>query len=98
MIERLRVSNLAIVEDVSVEFGPGLDIVTGETGAGKSVLIGAVELVAGGRADKSAIRAGASQCVVEAAFRLADHSAVDSVLSEVVFKAGKHRFKSRAEL
>lgn len=80
MIERLRVQDLAIVDDVSVTFGDGLNIVTGETGAGKSVLIGAIDLLAGGRADRSLIRAGSNQCIVEALLRLRDSSAVDACL------------------
>jgi len=82
MIERLRVQDLAIVEEVKVSFAPGLNIVTGETGAGKSVLIGAISLLAGSRADRSLIRAGASQCVVEAIVRPPDTSAVDALLTE----------------
>ncbi|MBO6120342.1 MAG: AAA family ATPase, partial [Kiritimatiellae bacterium] len=68
MLNRLAVSNLAVVEKVEVEFGPGLNVVTGETGAGKSVLIGALELVLGGRADSSVVRDGAKEAEVEAEF------------------------------
>ena len=68
MLNRLAVSNLAVVEKVEVEFGPGLNVVTGETGAGKSVLIGALELVLGGRADSSVVRDGAKEAEVEADF------------------------------
>ena len=66
MIESLHVRDLAVVEDVRVAFGAGLNIVTGETGAGKSVLIGAIDLLRGGRADRSLVRAGARECLVEA--------------------------------
>jgi carbonic anhydrase/acetyltransferase-like protein (isoleucine patch superfamily) len=68
MIERLRVRNLAVVEEAEIEFGPGLNVVTGETGAGKSVLIGALGLVLGGRADASVVRDGAKEAEVEAVF------------------------------
>ena len=68
MLTKLTVSNFAIVERVEVEFGPGLTVVTGETGAGKSVLIGALELVLGGRADSSVVRDGAKEAEVEADF------------------------------
>jgi len=78
----LHVKNLALVEDASIEFGPGLNVVTGETGAGKSLLIGALYLLLGERADHDAVRAGASQCVVEARFSLADPAAADAVLAE----------------
>ena len=80
MLTHLSVRNLAIVEEVSVAFGAGLNIITGETGAGKSVLMGALDLVLGGRADKSAIREGAAEAWVEAAFCLADTRAVDALL------------------
>ena len=56
MLVQLSVKNLAIVEMAEVVFGPGLNIITGETGAGKSVLMGALDLVLGGRADRSAVR------------------------------------------
>ena len=59
MLTHLSVRNLAIVEEATVTFGAGLNIITGETGAGKSVLMGALDLVLGERADKSAIREGA---------------------------------------
>ena len=68
MIKRLRVRNLAVVEEAEIEFGPGLNVVTGETGAGKSVLIGALGLVLGGRADASVVREGAKEAEVEAVF------------------------------
>ncbi len=76
MLTLLRVKNLALVEDASVTFQPGLNIITGETGAGKSILIGALYLLLGERADTSAVRAGETQCLVEATFRLDDPRAV----------------------
>jgi len=80
MLTHLSVRNLAIVEEAAVDFGAGLNIITGETGAGKSVLMGALDLVLGGRADKSAIREGAPEAWVEASFSLADSRAVDALL------------------
>ena len=68
MLSRLTVKNLAIVEKVEVDFAPGLTVITGETGAGKSVLMGALELVLGGRADASVVRDGAKEAEVEAVF------------------------------
>jgi DNA repair protein RecN (Recombination protein N) len=82
MLRHFRVQNLAIVEEAHVAFGEGLNVITGETGAGKSILIGALELILGGRADKSLIRSGATDALVEAAFELADTRAVDAVLTE----------------
>ena len=68
MLRRLTVSNLAIVEKAEVEFCPGLNVITGETGAGKSVLMGALDLVLGARADGSFVREGAAEAEVEADF------------------------------
>lgn len=66
-----------------MEFERGLNVLTGETGAGKSILVGALSLVLGERADRNMIRAGESHCSVEAAFQLADSSDVDAVLEEL---------------
>ena len=68
MLVRLRVRNYAVVEDVEVRFAKGLNVLTGETGAGKSVLIDALDLVLGGRADASSVRDGAREAEVEADF------------------------------
>ena len=70
MLTTLRIKNLALVDDLTVEFGPGYNVITGETGAGKSILIGALTLVLGERADRTLIRNGADACIVEAAFDL----------------------------
>src|SRR6058998_2238606 len=64
----LRIKNLALVEELEWQMGPGFIAVTGETGAGKSIIIGALQLLLGERADKSLIRAGADLCTVEAVF------------------------------
>lgn len=68
MLTRLSVRNMAIVESADVEFGGGLTVITGETGAGKSVLMGALELVLGARADASTVRDGAKEARIEAEF------------------------------
>jgi DNA repair protein RecN (Recombination protein N) len=83
MLKSLRVRNLAVAENVSVEFGPGLNIVTGETGAGKSILVGALALLLGERADKTLIRTGEEQCSVEAVFELAEAGEVDGILDSL---------------
>ena len=68
MLTTLRIKNLALVADLTLELRPGLNVITGETGAGKSILIGALNLVLGERADRTLIRSGAENCSVEAAF------------------------------
>jgi DNA repair protein RecN (Recombination protein N) len=64
----LRIKNLALVEELEWQLGPGFAAITGETGAGKSIIIGALQLLLGDRADKSLIRTGADLCTVEAIF------------------------------
>lgn len=71
MLESLRIRNLALVTDLTLELGPGYNAISGETGAGKSILIGALNLVLGERADRTLIRAEADQCTVEATFDIA---------------------------
>jgi DNA repair protein RecN (Recombination protein N) len=65
MLRRLRIKNLAVVEEVEWELGQGFNVLTGETGAGKSILIDAFLLLLGERADKSLVRTGAESCLVE---------------------------------
>ena len=72
MLITLRIKNLALVEDLTWELGPGLHVITGETGAGKSLLIGALELVLGERADRSLLRSGSESATVEAVFDVRD--------------------------
>ncbi|NBV22644.1 MAG: DNA repair protein RecN [Proteobacteria bacterium] len=68
MLTTLRIKNLALVADLTLELRPGCNVITGETGAGKSIIIGALNLVLGERADRTLIRAGADSCAVEAVF------------------------------
>lgn len=68
MLTTIRVKNLGLVADLTVELQPGYNVITGETGAGKSMLIGALSLVLGERADRTMIRGGAESCTVEAVF------------------------------
>jgi len=82
MLTLLKIRNLALVDELVWELGPGLVGVTGETGAGKSVIVGALKLVLGERADKSLIRTGEDSCMVEAVFELRDAAEVNAVLAE----------------
>src|SRR5215831_8795718 len=70
MLTTLRIKNLALVADLTLELQPGCNVITGETGAGKSILIGALNLVLGERADRTLIRSGSESCSVEAVFDL----------------------------
>jgi len=78
----VRIKNLALVEEVEWQMGPGFTAVTGETGAGKSIIIGALQLLLGERADKSLIRTGAEQCTVEAVFTGNELARLNAQLTE----------------
>ncbi|HEX7571193.1 MAG TPA: DNA repair protein RecN [Verrucomicrobiae bacterium] len=68
MLTTLRIKNLALVSDLTLELQPGCNVITGETGAGKSIILGALNLVLGERADRTLIRSGEESCSVEAVF------------------------------
>jgi DNA repair protein RecN (Recombination protein N) len=68
MLTLLRVSGFALIDEVELPLGPGLTVITGETGAGKSILVEALGLLRGGRASADLIRTGADEARVEAAF------------------------------
>lgn len=70
MLVELRVRDLGVIEDLTLELGPGLTAVTGETGAGKTLVVEAIELLVGGRSDSSVVRAGGAEALVEAVFEL----------------------------
>ncbi len=82
MIRKLVIRNLAVVDDLQVGFNSGLNVITGETGTGKSLLVGALRLLLGERAGKAIIRTGEPFCSVLAEFLLADPSDADAVLAE----------------
>jgi DNA repair protein RecN (Recombination protein N) len=100
----LRVRNFAIIDELEVELGPGMNVVTGETGAGKSILVEALKLVLGGKARPEIIRTGAEQAEVEALFDLSDEPDIrrriaeagveiddELVLRRVVQRSGRSR-------
>ena len=72
MLTTLRIKNLALVSDLTLELQPGCNVITGETGAGKSIIIGGLNLVLGERADRALIRSGEESCSVEAVFDVAN--------------------------
>ena len=84
----LRIKNLALVEDLEWQLAPGFTAITGETGAGKSIIIGALQLLLGERTDKSLIRTGAEVCTVEAVFEGGDLKKLDALLSASGVEAG----------
>ncbi|HOZ45659.1 MAG TPA: DNA repair protein RecN [Candidatus Hydrogenedentes bacterium] len=106
MLETLRIKNYALIDDLDVDFKPGFNVLTGETGAGKSIIVGALDLVLGTRASSDAVRQGADRAEIDAVFHIAEPSArlrtllekndiaVDDhtlVLSRVVTTEGRSR-------
>ena len=98
MIETLRIEELAIVESAALEFAPGLNVLTGETGAGKSIVLGALTLLAGGRALARAVREGADQAVVEAVFRTDALPDLERELAERGLSGDEHELIVRRAL
>ena len=82
MLEFLKIENLALLRSAQIDFKRGFTVVTGETGAGKSVLLGALSMLAGSRAGKEAINSAADACSVEAVLNFDDSSALDGFLEE----------------
>lgn len=72
MLYSLHVQNYAIIDELDIQFHPGLNIMTGETGAGKSILLGALSLILGERADSSVLKQSGSKCIVEGIFHIKD--------------------------
>lgn len=70
MLRSLFIQNYALIEELDINFGSGFSVITGETGAGKSIILGAIGLLLGQRADVKAIRTGASKCIIEAHFNI----------------------------
>lgn len=86
MLSELFIRNFAIIDNLRMQFAPGFNVLTGETGAGKSIILDAVNLVLGGRADSSIVRAGQDKAFVEATFRL--NSALQAILAPLLEAEG----------
>lgn len=82
MITQLTIKNYALIEDIKVEFKQGLTIITGETGAGKSILLGALSLLLGKRADLSSVKNNEKKCVIEAQFQINAYNLKDFFSSQ----------------
>ena len=98
MLVELRIRNLAVIEEVTVTFAPGLNVLTGETGAGKSIVIDALLLIAGARAQPDLIRSQADGATVEAVFELGPDSAAGTRLEEAGHAPGDGQLVIRREI
>ena len=98
MLRELRVKNFAVIEAAAIEFAPGLNVLTGETGAGKSILIDAILLVRGARAQTDVIRTDADTATVEARFETAPGSPAINILDEAGIAASDGEILVRREL
>ena len=99
MLTELRISNFALIEQLQLEFPQGFIVLTGETGAGKSLLVDALELIAGGRASVEHIRSGAEQASIEAAFSLpVNYALIDQLHEQDLLNPGENELIVRRVL
>ncbi len=109
MIRALRIRNMALIEEVELEFGPGLNVLTGETGAGKTVIVGALGLLLGGRADAEMVRTGSEALEVEGIFEgtglagndefcVADETRAELLVRRVLGPEGRSRCSINSRL
>ena len=82
MLESIHISNYALIDSIDIEFNRGLNIITGETGAGKSIILGALGLLLGGRADSRTIARSDSKSVIEARFNVTGNYILKSFCKE----------------
>ena len=104
MLQQLYIKNFALIDELDIELRPGFSVITGETGAGKSIILGAIGLLLGQRADSKTIKQGADRCIIEAHFDLTryqlkpffeendiDYDASDCIIRRELTAAGKSR-------
>ena len=82
MLQSIHIQNYALIDKLDIDFMPGFSVITGETGAGKSIILGAIGLLLGQRADMKAIKSGASKCIVEARFHIVSYG-LESFFNEL---------------
>src|SRR5205807_8532013 len=86
MLRSLSIRNFAIIDRLDVEFGPGLNVLTGETGAGKSIILGALTVILGGRAGMEMVRGGADRAVIDAVFDVSGSAELEAAAREMGFE------------
>ncbi len=89
MLLNLHIKNLALIEELEVDFTEGLNIMTGETGAGKSIIIGSIELALGGKVDRGFLREGTEESLAELIFSVSDHQAKELEKLEITVEDGE---------
>ena len=89
MLRSLYIRDYALIEELEVDFGPGLNIITGETGAGKSIVIGALKMILGERASTEVVRTGARKAIIEGVFDEADTPVINALLEENQIDSGE---------
>ncbi|MGM9843233.1 MAG: DNA repair protein RecN [Muribaculaceae bacterium] len=82
MLTSLHISNYALIDVIDIDFSAGFNVITGETGAGKSIILGALSLILGGRADTKVLRDGGKKSIVEAIFNIAKYKNIKQILKE----------------
>ena len=82
MLKSLYISNYALISELNIDFEAGLSVITGETGAGKSIILGALSLILGQRADNKSIKIDADKCVIEAEFDISNYRHLDSFFTK----------------
>ena len=99
MIESLHISNYALIDSLDIDFGDGFNTITGETGAGKSIMLGALSLLMGGRADTKVIRDATKKSVIEAVFAVESPDAINAYCADGdMEQSSDGRFILRREL
>ena len=97
MIETLHIENIGIIDNITVDFKRGLNIITGETGAGKSLLVDALSLICGSRFSKDVIKTGESYCLVEIMINR-DSNTENDIVSRKISVSGKNKCKINGRL
>jgi len=87
MLLQLSIKNLALIDAMSIDFAPGMNVMTGETGAGKSIVIDSMNLALGGRADRDLIRSGAAKASVQAVFDVRENERIAALLDSWGYEA-----------
>jgi len=98
MLSFLKIESLAIIDSLSVEFGAGLNALTGETGAGKSIIVDAVSLLLGARGDSTMLRTGSDRLSIEGVFELEPRSGIAALLETMGIEAGADGLILRREV